>query len=132
MEEEDVSASGGKGKDSWQGEGRSVVIAGERKEGMEGEVAWGPPPGRGWATPRGSLKPGAKSVDLSSGEVERGNRLLRQSRGWMRKGSQKGSREKMARWVDGAVMRRCLAVMSEVWEAKKGAQKHDAPQNWVV
>ena len=33
----------------------------------------------------------AKSVDLSPGEVERGNRLLRQSRGWMRKGSQKGA-----------------------------------------
>ena len=54
MEEEDVSASGGKGEDSWQGEGRSVVIAGERKEGMEGELAWGPPPGRGWATSCGS------------------------------------------------------------------------------
>ena len=32
MEEEDVSASGGKGKDSWQGEGTSVVIAVEREK----------------------------------------------------------------------------------------------------
>ena len=32
MEEKGVTASGGKGKDSWQGEGRSVVIAVEREK----------------------------------------------------------------------------------------------------